>query len=562
MTISVLLSGTACAKTNDSRSDVYQGKTESIMSEKLTNYMTEKERNSVKIGGVSLLDQYENWRTSDESDVYYSYFTDISELDSCIAYAQACAEVFEVDFDETQIEKLYEDFNDENSYSWNDGLFACPSLIELPYGSEDFDDKMQQVYDLLDDGFESVHSEECIKNNGIFSKEWQLKMNERIEKFMQLTDQIMEILGDAYNGSSSGLEICFCQNPEFQNYAENSEHDYTLFEGRISDTESKQLDEALDKYAAFGEEIQAEIIKEHGWEDQCTVGPVSITVYRKPVVEKDTDGYYEWEFNYDEVDAIKDNIREISIYDEEMDFNFIVHVTLPPDFDANKTYPMFMFTDGVWRFGNHATLRKMMEDDEIEDVILASIGYDFNIDGMDNSVRADVYYENSEKFLSFITDNLVPYLGEIYKIDFSDSVLYGHSAGGVFTHYAAFHSDLYVNQPFQRYIIGSPAFWGPSIYDMEEQVQGYKSEYGYFDRNETLTKELYITAGDNEDPVYENYYGENDTTLEGVSNLITRLEEKGVTTVIYDEYENGGHWEYIPEMFEKFMIKYYGKNCS
>lgn len=50
----------------------------------------------------------------------------------------------------------------------------------------------------------------------------------------------------------------------------------------------------------------------------------------------------------------------------------------------------------------------------------------------------------------------MPYLSESYQIDFSQSGLYGHSLGGVFTHYAVCNSDLFENQPVSVLYIGSP----------------------------------------------------------------------------------------------------------
>lgn len=268
----------------------------------------------------------------------------------------------------------------------------------------------------------------------------------------------------------------------------------------------------------------------------------------------------DWGFDkeYDDVVAISGSIKEISIYDEELDTTFIVHITLPPDFDENKTYPMLMMTDGVWRLGDHPALRKLMEEGKTEDVLLASIGYDFDIDGTDNAVRGKYFCEHKDLFLNFITDNLMPYISENYNIDFSRTGLYGHSLGGVFAHYAAFNSDLYENQPFQYYIIGSPAFWSP--YSLPYGDYEYKSEYGYFDRNDTFNKTLYISGGENEDPDYEEYYEDNDTTLEGISNLMSRLESNGVTTAECKIYEGSNHYEYIPDMFKEILLKFYGKS--
>lgn len=262
-----------------------------------------------------------------------------------------------------------------------------------------------------------------------------------------------------------------------------------------------------------------------------------------------------WEFNADEVSKIIDSIKEISVYDEELDTTFIVHVTLPPNFDKSKTYPMLVMTDGVWRFNDQPMLRKMMEKNETEDVILASIGYDFSIDGTDNFVRKKYFCDNRQKFLNFITDNLMPYLDGEYNIDYQNTTLFGHSLGGVFTHFAAFNSDLFENQPFHNYIIGSPAFWSPCFINEGE----YKTEYGYFDRNKKLDKTLYIAGGADEDPDYEQYYGENDSTLEGITHLCDRLKKYGVTSFESKIYANSNHYQYIPEMFRVYFLKYYKK---
>ena len=50
----------------------------------------------------------------------------------------------------------------------------------------------------------------------------------------------------------------------------------------------------------------------------------------------------DWEYKREEVEAIKDSVREMSIYDEELESNFIIHITLPPNFDEKKKYPMFV----------------------------------------------------------------------------------------------------------------------------------------------------------------------------------------------------------------------------
>lgn len=263
-----------------------------------------------------------------------------------------------------------------------------------------------------------------------------------------------------------------------------------------------------------------------------------------------------WEIDHDATAEIAEFVSEISIYDEELDTNFIVHVTTPPDYDAEKAYPAYVLTDGVWRFGNHPELRKEMENGKSGNALLVSIGYDYSINGMDDENRVKYFSKNNKEFLDFITDNLMPYLGEQYNIDFGNSTLYGHSLGGTFAHYAVFNSDRYENQPFGNYIIGSPVFWSPGFLPYSNASE-YKTEYGYFDRNETLDKRLFICAGGDEDPVYEEYYGDNDSTLEGVDNFMKRLSDYGFTNAECKIYPGSGHYQFIPEMLKEVLAKFY-----
>ncbi len=264
-----------------------------------------------------------------------------------------------------------------------------------------------------------------------------------------------------------------------------------------------------------------------------------------------------WEFDREAVEAIKDSVDEISIYDEELDEEFVVHVTLPPDYDKDKTYPVFFLTDGIWRFGNCPELRKVMENGEAAPVILVSLYYSYNITDPDGSLRYYDFVANRDKLLDFITDNLMPYLCESYNIDCESSALYGHSDGGVFSHNALFKSDLYENQPFGSYIIGSPALWGLYNYNEHFNISSDEvmNDYGYFDRNDKLDKKVFLCGGDQEDPDYADNYNGHDTTLEGLEKLRKRLEAKkaDMTYKLYDSH----HYQYIPEMLIEYLKENY-----
>jgi len=258
-----------------------------------------------------------------------------------------------------------------------------------------------------------------------------------------------------------------------------------------------------------------------------------------------------WEFSRSDVEAIKDSIDEYTFYDDELATEFLVHVVLPPNYDKDKTYPVFFLTDAVWRFGNTPALRRTMENGEAADVLLVTLGYAYKMDGAEEANRFTHLVIERDKLLDFITDNVMPYLGEQYHIDYADSTLFGHSDGGVFAHNALFKSDKYENQPFGRYIIGSPAFWG--LYDdsLDLGAEDCLNDYDYFDRNEKLNKSVFICGGDKEDPDYEDMYRGHDTTLEGIAKLTERLESHGadVTSKLYDSH----HYQFIPEMLLEYL---------
>jgi predicted alpha/beta superfamily hydrolase len=262
------------------------------------------------------------------------------------------------------------------------------------------------------------------------------------------------------------------------------------------------------------------------------------------------DIFYPWEFNRTEIESIKGSTREITAYDEEMGLTFVVMVTLPPDFDDNKTYPALVMTDGVWNFGNaHYKLFNMMQSGETDDKILVSIGYDYVFNGADEFIRYDIFVEQQAAVLDFITNNLMPYLGESFNMDFADVALLGSSLGGVFTHYALFNSDKYENQPFSKYIIASPVLWR---YDADIYDFNVTNSFGYFDRNKTLDKEVFICVGSDEDAEFIKTYGNDifggfDSTITGANALYERLEAQGANAE-YKVYEDKGHSYYFSDL--------------
>ncbi|MBO4927372.1 MAG: hypothetical protein J5379_03860 [Clostridiales bacterium] len=298
----------------------------------------------------------------------------------------------------------------------------------------------------------------------------------------------------------------------------------------------------------------------------------AIRVYYEKKYGDDED--LSWELDEENVAAIADQVHEYHMHDDELDRDFVIHVAVPKGYEsacllasdgenadgsasAKTGMPAIVLTDAVWRFNDISKLLAEMEAGRAAPQILISIGQDYRICNSDNMERAAVFCTGKDKFLDFITDNLMPYLGEIYAIDYENSTLFGHSLGGVFTHYALFNSDRYENQPFGYYIVGSPAFWSPYSHEMSDYSM-QADDYGYFERNTSMNKHVLITAGSQEDEDYQEYFEDGDSTTASVVHLQERINVHGdlsdppATARLYESH----HYQYIPEMLVEYASSF------
>lgn len=260
------------------------------------------------------------------------------------------------------------------------------------------------------------------------------------------------------------------------------------------------------------------------------------------------------------VKKFTDDIREIKIYDEQLDTDFLVHVILPPDYDENKKYPVFLMTDPAYWFKLIPDLRQLISDGEAAPLIFVTLGYDYDRNGGGDEERLDKFIIRQNKFLDFITDDLMRTVALNYKIDESRSVLFGHSCGGTFSHYALCNSDKYEYQPFARYIMGSMAFWNyyhsfdEKLYDPSviTDPYAYTREFDYFDRNEAMDKNVFICAGGRENPSFEDNYNGNKNMTEEATALYERLISHG-TDAELKIYEDCYHNNYVEDMLKDYL---------
>ncbi len=249
---------------------------------------------------------------------------------------------------------------------------------------------------------------------------------------------------------------------------------------------------------------------------------------------------------YDEIVEIDPEcaqyIEEISVYDEEIDDTFVVHLCLPPEWDETKEYPMLVMTDGVWRMGDHLILRELMENGEIEPIITVSIGYPNGYDY--EELRKREFLHQPESYLHFIADNLVPYLLENYPASRENMTLAGHSYGGFWTFFALFNSDTVGKHTFTNYYIGSPSFqassYGVGIADYEED---------YHSRNTALESNVYVTVGSQEPEGFiihiTNFIGQlQRRDYAGLNLRYDIIDGYSHNNVFEPSIRNAAHWFY------------------
>ena len=264
--------------------------------------------------------------------------------------------------------------------------------------------------------------------------------------------------------------------------------------------------------------------------ESITVGKLSPDhEYYKKVIKRDSDA--------------GDYINEISVYDKEIDDTFVIHLSLPPDCDSSREYPMIVMTDGVWRLTDHPELRKLMEEGKTDQVIIASIGYPNDYDY--KSIRERDLVNDPENFLHFIIDNLVPYLTENYPVDTENMTLTGHSYGGYWGLYALFHSDTIGKNTFKNYYIGSPSF---QAYTDNENIASF--EEAYHSRNSSLDCNVYITVGSLE----------GDGFIDPITEFVDLLNERSYDglNITYEIMEDCEHNTVFKPSIKKAMQMFYG----
>jgi predicted alpha/beta superfamily hydrolase len=161
-----------------------------------------------------------------------------------------------------------------------------------------------------------------------------------------------------------------------------------------------------------------------------------------------------------------------------------LHIMLPGGYaNSNKIYPVVYLMDSQWDFPLvQALYGEQYYDGFIPQMIIVGVTWDGPNPNPD-SLRARDYTPTNvkgtpqsggaDKFLSFMKEELFPFVEKNYRADKNYRTLVGCSLGGLFTMYALFtHSEM-----FQRYVAASPAFmWDNEVlYQYEKKYAANKS---------------------------------------------------------------------------------------
>jgi predicted alpha/beta superfamily hydrolase len=190
---------------------------------------------------------------------------------------------------------------------------------------------------------------------------------------------------------------------------------------------------------------------------------------------------------------------EIPFYSKVLNEEYLIYISLPKDYNLNQAkYPVVYLLD-AWAliYVTYSVYNILNFANEIPDLIIVGISYRGDLQNWIDKRLLDLtpnnLSENSsenspgesnlargDKFLSFITMELIPYIDVNYRTKVKDRTLIGHSRGEYFGFYTMFDKP----NAFKRFILGSPPIEIGGI-DL------FQCENNFFLNNNTITAKVF-----------------------------------------------------------------------
>jgi hypothetical protein len=207
------------------------------------------------------------------------------------------------------------------------------------------------------------------------------------------------------------------------------------------------------------------------------------------------------------------------IYSESVADSFLIYISVPNDYDeSGNNYSVLYVLDGDIAFGMAASIARYLQiGGNIPELIVVGIGYG-SVDKSAAEKRLRDYGpqqgEGAEKFRSFLSNELIPYIDSEYRTASDDRTINGFSLGGLFVLYTLFTKP----DTFNRYIAGSPYLvWDDySIFNFEKNAA---------DKINELNINLFISVGSEEST--EKYF-------QPIDSLVTNMQKQNYPNLMLD----------------------------
>jgi predicted alpha/beta superfamily hydrolase len=201
------------------------------------------------------------------------------------------------------------------------------------------------------------------------------------------------------------------------------------------------------------------------------------------------------------------NSELVDLHSEQTGRDYELIVGLPPSYEnePERRYPVLYLLDGQWDFNLINALSGGLRYDQVmPEVLVVGITYAGENPDYGTLRRQDdtptrwhppeekaPFGGDAGKFLRFIEENLIKTVEGRYRVDASQRLLAGHSAGGLFTLYALFEKP----ELFQTYLALSPAAgWDkPYMFQREREFHA---------QHPALPKRVWLSVGESEWPDY------------------------------------------------------------
>jgi hypothetical protein len=202
--------------------------------------------------------------------------------------------------------------------------------------------------------------------------------------------------------------------------------------------------------------------------------------------------------------------EKVTFQSKILDEDRVMLVYTPDGYeDSDYKYPVMYVLDGKWHF-HHATgivqylsSRGLMPPT----IVVAIVNVDRNRDFTPTHIDKAPVSGGADKFMSFITDELMPYVDKNYRT-YPYEILVGHSLGGTFATYSLLTSP----NVFDAYIAISPYL----MYDDDMLLAKTKTDLAASYNPEQI---FYMTLGD--EPKYTE-------SVESFAKMVKTASPKGL----------------------------------